>query len=114
MSYWRMQLHPHESNGAMKHSVESLAAGFVGLDFSHDVGDLRVTPKTKLPAKHKDYWAFAHEMKEGDPILVLVHHFPFALATICSDYNYIRNCAPESGVGFRHFWPDPLKMYQPI
>ena len=103
MTFWRMQLHPAEPGEAMKHSVESLSAGFIGLDFATDVGDLRVTTQAKLPEKQKDYWAFAHEMKEGDLVLVFVHHFPFALATVDGDYNYIRVCAPEIGVWFRHF-----------
>jgi len=33
MTYWRMQLHPNEPGEALKHSVESLVAGFIGLDF---------------------------------------------------------------------------------
>jgi hypothetical protein len=40
MTYWRMQLHPSESEGAIKHTVESLSAGYIGLDFSVDVPDL--------------------------------------------------------------------------
>lgn len=42
-------------------------------------------------------------MKVGDTVLVIAHHFPFALATIAGDYNYIRFPAPEIGVWFRHF-----------
>jgi hypothetical protein len=42
-------------------------------------------------------------MTEGDRVLIVVHHFPFALATVDGEYNYIRNVAPEIGVWFRHF-----------
>jgi hypothetical protein len=98
-----MQLHPHEPGEALKHSVESLGVGFIGLDFSAEVGDLRVTTKANLPEHQKDYWAFAHEMNEGDRVLIFVHHFPFALSTVDGDYNYIRNPEPKIGVWFRHF-----------
>lgn len=42
-------------------------------------------------------------MTEGDHILVFVHHFPFALARVSGDYNYVRTPIPEIGVWFRHF-----------
>ncbi|MBZ5530561.1 MAG: hypothetical protein LAO20_03950 [Acidobacteriia bacterium] len=103
MAYWRMQLHPAEPGESIKHCVESLAAGYIGLDFSAEVGDLMQTTKEKLPEKQKDYWAFAHDMKVGDRVLVIAHHFPFALARIAGEYNYVRRFAPEIGVWFRHF-----------
>ena len=62
MTYWRMQLHPADSRHAIKHSIESLAAGYIGLDFEYDVGDLMKTTQEKLPVYERDYWAFAHEM----------------------------------------------------
>ena len=103
MTYWRMQLHPADSENAIKHSIESLNAGYVGLDFDQDSGDLTKTEQEKLPGKQRDFWAFAHEMKVGDVVLIIAHHFPFALATISGKYNYIRERAPELGVWFRHF-----------
>ncbi len=105
MTYWRMQLHPNEPGEALKHSVESLAAGFIGLDFHHSagVGDLREMRQGTLPEHQRDYWAFAHEMTERDIVLIMVHHFPFALATVDGDYNYIREPDPRIGVWFRHF-----------
>ena len=42
-------------------------------------------------------------MTEADRVLIVVHHFPFALAMVDGEYNYIRNVAPEIGVWFRHF-----------
>lgn len=36
-------------------------------------------------------------------MLIISHHFPFALATVAGDYNYIRQAVPEIGVWFRHF-----------
>jgi len=103
MAYWRMQLHPNDAEEAVRHSVESLVAGYIGLDFSVDVGDLFSTTKDQLPDHQKDYWAFAHDMAEDDAVLIIVHHFPFALATVDGDYNYIRVPSPEIGVWFRHF-----------
>ena len=103
MTYWRMQLHPNDPERAIKHTVESLAAGFIGLDFDGDVGDLVETEQRSLPEKQQDYWAFAHEMKTDDRVLVIVHHFPFALVRVKGGYNYIREPVPEIGVWFRHF-----------
>jgi hypothetical protein len=103
MTYWRMQLHPSESEGAIKHTVESLSAGYVGLDFTVDVPDLLTVGQESLPENQRNYWAFAHEMAVGDRVLLFTHHFPFALARISGEYNYIRSAAPEIGVWFRHF-----------
>ena len=103
MTYWRMQLHPSESGEAVRHTVESLAAGYIGLDFATDVGDLLTVDRGTLPDGQRDYWAFAHEMGIGDWALVFTHHFPFAIARVASQYNYIRRASPEIGVWFRHF-----------
>ena len=103
MTYWRMQLHPADPEEAVKHCVESLAAGYIGLDFREDVGDLMSTNQSALPENQRDYWAFAHEMAAGDTVLIIAHHFPFALVTIHGEYNFIRSTAPELGVWFRHF-----------
>jgi hypothetical protein len=103
VTYWRMQLHPSESEGAVKHTVESLAAGYIGLDFEEDVPDLMTLRQDALPANQRNYWAFAHEMDVGDRVLLFTHHYPFALARIAGPYNYIRATAPEIGVWFRHF-----------
>ena len=103
MTYWRMQLHPSESRGAIKHTVECLSAGYIGLDFSADVPDLLTVGQGELPENQKNYWAFAHEMVAGDRVLLFAHHFPFALTRVSGPYNYIRSAAPEIGVWFRHF-----------
>ncbi len=103
MAYWRMQLHPNESDGAIKHTVESLSAGYVGLDFATDVPDLQTVPQAALPESQRNYWGFAHEMQIGDRILLFAHHFPFALARVAGNYNYVRAAVPELGVWFRHF-----------
>jgi hypothetical protein len=103
MTYWRMQLHPASPGDAVAHAISSLAAGYVGLDFAGEVGDLLTIEKSSLPQNQKDYWAFAHEMQEDDLVLVVAHHFPFALARVSGPYNYIRSVAPEIGVCFRHF-----------
>lgn len=103
MTFWRMQLHPGESTLSAQHAHQSLAAGFIGLDFIFDVGDLMRAKRADLPAGQKDYWAFAHEMAVGDRVLIIAHHFPLALATVAGDYNYIRRPEPEIGVWFRHF-----------
>ena len=103
MTYWRMQLHPSESEGAIKHTVESLSAGYIGLDFAVDVPDLMPVSQSELPKSQRNYWAFAHEVKIGDRVLLFAHHFPFALVKISGEYNYIRAAVPELGVWFRHF-----------
>ncbi len=103
MAYWRMQLHPNESEGAIRHTVESLSAGYIGLDFATDVPDLLTIPQIDLPENSRNYWSFGREMEVGDWVLLFTHHFPFALARVAGPYNYIRSAAPEIGVWFRHF-----------
>ena len=103
MNYWRMQLHPNEAESAAYYASESLSAGFIGLDFATDVGDLLADEDQSILDTQKDYVAFAKEMAKGDKVLVIVHHFPFALVTVDGDYNYIRRTEPELGVWFRHF-----------
>ncbi|HEV2046030.1 MAG TPA: hypothetical protein VGQ95_05475 [Chthoniobacterales bacterium] len=103
MTYWRMQLHPDAPGDAVLHSTQSLCAGFIGLDFEQDVGDLMRTTQARLPQQHRDYWEFAHGMAVNDRALIIAHHFPFALVTVAGNYNYIREPVPEIGVWFRHF-----------
>jgi hypothetical protein len=103
MAYWRMQLHPASSGDAVARAIGSLAVGYIGLDFAEEVGDLMATEQAKLPSNQKDYWAFAHTMRENDLVLIVVHHFPFALVRVSGAYNYIRSKAPELKVWFRHF-----------
>lgn len=103
MQLWRMQLHPSDPANAMRYAVESIAAGFIGLDFAGDVGDLRRASRDLLPAGQTDYWDFAHRMLKGDKVLVMVHHFPFALVTVQGDYNFVASPEPALGVWFRHF-----------
>lgn len=103
MTYWRMQLHPHDPGGAIGHSVASLAASYIGLDFSEDVNDLMTVAQSALPERQRDYWAFAHEMAVGDKVLIIAHHYPFALVTVDGEYNFIRKTVPDLGVWFRHF-----------
>ena len=103
MNYWRMQLHPNEAESAAYYASQSLAAGFIGLDFATDVGDLLAEEHQNILDTQKDYVAFAKEMEEGDNVLIIVHHFPFAVVTVDGEYNYIRRTEPELGVWFRHF-----------
>jgi len=98
-----MQLHPSESGAAIKHTVMSLSAGYIGLDFEAAIPDLLTIEQEALPEKHRNYWSFAHEMAIGDYVLLFAHHFPFALVRVCGDYNYIREGAAKIGVWFRHF-----------
>lgn len=103
MAYWRMQLHPDKPDQAIKHSIQCLAAGYIGLDFGQNVGDLMTINQDDLPTNKRDYWVFAHNIRINDLVLIIVHHFPFALATVVGEYNYIRSNAPEIGVWFKHF-----------
>jgi len=98
-----MQLHPNEPALAAQYAYESLTAGFVGLDFIADVGDLMRAQQAQLPSGQRDYWAFSHEMAVGDRVLIIAHHFPVAVADVTGEYNYIRTPEPELGVWFRHF-----------
>jgi hypothetical protein len=112
VTYWRMQLHPSESGGAVRHTVESLASGYIGLDFSEDVPDLLTIAQEALPANQRHYWAFAHEMDVDDRVLLFAHHYPLALVRIAGPYNYIRSRAQEIGVWFRHFRSvDDIRYY---
>ena len=45
MSYWRMQLHPSKPKIAVQHTITSLTASFLGLDFEKDVGNLLLLGK---------------------------------------------------------------------
>lgn len=101
--YWRMQLHPAQPGEAVRHTVESLAAGYIGLDFEADVGDPLQVPQLAPPAGQRDYWAFGHEMDVDDRVLIIAHQFPFALVRVTGSYNYIRVSASELEVWFRHF-----------
>src|SRR5690242_309404 len=101
--YWRMQLHPAMPGNAVRHAVESLAAGYIGLDFVSDTGDMLTIGQETLPDSQCDYWAFAHELDGGDQVLGIAHHLPFALVRVSGPYNYIRAVSPELRVWFRHF-----------
>jgi hypothetical protein len=101
--YWSMQLHPADPQSAMRYAVESVAAGFIGLDFKGEPGDLRNVKRETLATGERDYWDFANQMQRGDRVLIIVHHFPFALVTVDGDYNYIARTEPALAVWFRHF-----------
>ncbi len=103
MTYWRMQMHPDESSDAIRHTVESLSAGYIGLDFVEDVPDLMTVNSAELPEHQRNYLAFAREMQIDDHVLLFAHNFPFALVRVAGEYNYIRSKAPELRVWFRHF-----------
>jgi hypothetical protein len=96
-------LHPGQSGESVRHTVRCVSAGYIGLDFDIDVPDLLTVPKSALPEKQRNYWAFAREMEVGDRVVLFTHHFPFALVRVAGPYNYIRAAAPEIGVWFRHF-----------
>ena len=91
--------------------VQSLPVRLIGFNFRQDPGDLWLV--TRLTAEvSKNEVEFATQMKVGDMVLVLVHQYPFALATIDSDYYYLRTPDPSGdeklvlrvlGVWFNHF-----------
>jgi hypothetical protein len=102
MNFWRMQLHPNEPRRATEFAARSLAAGFIGLDHSIDIGDMRKS-ENLLPPSQRDYFDLALRMQRGDKLLVISHHRPFAFATVDGDYCYVTAPQPELGVWFRHF-----------
>lgn len=103
MKFWRMQLHPGDSGNSISHSASSLSSGFIGLDFESDIGDLEFEKIENIPKHQKDYVAFEKNMNIGDQVLIISHHFPFAVCTISGEYNYIKKPVPELGLWFRHF-----------
>ncbi|MEZ9911036.1 hypothetical protein AB4371_21655 [Vibrio sp. 10N.261.51.A3] len=103
MNFWRMQLHPDDSENAVAHTVKSLGLGYIGLDFANPPGDLTDVDAADIPKSQRDYWDFAHRMKVGDFVLIVAHHYPCALVEIIGEYNYIRKPECDLGVWFRHF-----------
>ena len=103
MNYWRMQLHPNDAENAAYYSSQSIAAGFIGLGFATEIGDLLSESHENILSSQKDYINFATKMKPGDKVLIITHHFPFAVVTVDGEYNYIRKTEPELGVWFNHF-----------
>ena|SRR5437660_4687317 len=103
MQLWRMQLHPSDPERATMHAVQSLGAGFIGLDWENDPGDLTLLSPSSLPRNVTTHDFGFVKMKVGDKVLVIVHHFPFALATVDSKYNYIRVEVPQLRIWFKHF-----------
>lgn len=104
MAYWRMQLHPGDPEKSTFYSAQSLAAGFIGLDFNaNKVGDLEIENTEDIPKNQRIYVDFARKMQVGDRVLIISHHFPFAVCTVTGEYNYIKNPVQELGVWFRHF-----------
>jgi hypothetical protein len=98
-----MQLHPNDAKNSAYYASQSLSAGFIGLDFETEVGDLLAVEHQNVLTTQRDYMAFAKEMQIGDKVLIIVHHFPFAVVTVSGEYNYIRKIDPALGVWFRHF-----------
>ncbi len=103
MNYWRMQLHPDDSSNSAFYSNQSITAGFIGLDFATEAGDLLAASQKDILSSQKDYMSFAKDMQIGDKVLIISHHFPVALVTIDGEYNYMRRAEPKLGVWFRHF-----------
>jgi hypothetical protein len=98
-----MQLHPNDGKNSAFYSNQSIAAGFIGLDFATEAGDLLSESQKDILSSQKDYVSFAQDMQIGDKVLIISHHFPVALVTIDGEYNYIRRAEPKLGVWFRHF-----------
>ena len=102
-NFWRMQLHPAETGRSIRYTIDSLSAGYIGLDFTRDPGNLMEAKVKDLPEAQRDYMDFATVMQRGDWVLVTAHHFPFALVKVAGDYNHIHQPEPKLGLWFRHF-----------
>lgn len=48
-----MQVHPAKPKEAIRYTVESLSAGYIGLDFVTDVPDLLTITQEALPESQK-------------------------------------------------------------
>lgn len=103
MTYWRMQLHPSDPSRSVEYASICLCAGMIGLDHDVDIGDMRRADPVVLPPTQRDYFQLATHMADGDKILIVAHHYPFAFATVSSDYFYITKIQKELNVWFRHF-----------
>ncbi|MCW1917042.1 hypothetical protein OJ996_25860 [Luteolibacter sp. GHJ8] len=103
MRYWRMQLHPCDSSRATQYACRSLCAGYIGLDFLTEAGDLLSDATREIETGQSDYVAFATQMAIGDRVLIMAHHFPLAVCTVAGEYNYIRHTSEDLGIWFRHF-----------
>src|SRR5437870_220093 len=103
MPFGRMQLHPSDSERAAMRAVQSLGAGFIGLGFRNDPGDLKLLGSNLPEGVTAQDMRFANDMAIGDKVLVIVHNYPFALATVSGEYNYIRVADPKLRIWFRHF-----------
>ena len=105
--FWRMQLHPDDKRYSFEHAVRSLAAGYIGLGFRDEPGDLtKINSKEELKKISKDqgqYLPFCNEMQIGDIVLVISHHYPVALCEVTGHYNYVKEQSEEIGVWFNHF-----------
>jgi hypothetical protein len=103
INYWRMQLHPNESESAAFNTVKSLAAGFIGLDFNEERGDLTNLDQNKLETRTNNIKAFVYEILREVAALIYLHHSPFALVMEIEEYNFIKKPVPALDIWFKHF-----------
>jgi hypothetical protein len=105
MTYWRMQLHPNDSEKSIKYTSESLSFCYIGLAFFTDPGDLEITEPLDIHQSNNEYlyWQFAKNMDIEDIVAIFSHNRPFALAKVCGKYNYIKYPMTETGLWFNHF-----------
>jgi hypothetical protein len=103
MNYWRMQLHPDDSEFAAVYTINSLANGFIGLDFAQDPGDLEKNNPDSLERKTNNIFGFVYEITTNDIIAIYLHNQPFAIVEEIEEYNYIKKPIAEVNIWFRHF-----------
>lgn len=103
MSYWRMQLHPNDAEYASFYTINSLANGFIGLDFGNDPGDLEKLKECELEKTPNNIYAFVKEITRTDVVIIFLHHHPFAIVRNVEEYNYIKQPIDEVNIWFRHF-----------
>ena len=87
--YWRMQLHPNDSENSMFYTVQCLAHGYIGLDFGEAMGDLKTEDISQLPPSEKLFVQIESPMKSGDIVLVMSHNKPVALVKVIGEYVFI-------------------------
>ena len=88
-NYWMMQLHPSQSTQDLRYVHASLAAGFIGLDFTGQVTEsMQTLDWSTVDERHKPFHLFYDTMRTGDYVLIMAHNQPVALVEVTGEYRF--------------------------